>query len=136
MFHLTSKWRNILLVKHFENGTNLLIPTTTRCKMYRVFSHLHNWITEWFQSHMGNIFLFFCMKYEVFTVVKVQIVVFLGILLSRWVQHCRNSEDGGTRLLQNISNHLWTAWCHNSNDHSLTSFACFVHFCVQSDNVV
>jgi len=57
MFHLTSKWRNSSLVKHFEHGTNLPIPTTTQCKMYRVSSHLHNWITEWFQPHRGSIFL-------------------------------------------------------------------------------
>ena len=32
MFHLTSEWRNSSLVKHFENSTNLLIPSTTQCK--------------------------------------------------------------------------------------------------------
>jgi hypothetical protein len=91
MFYLTSKWRNSSLVKRFENGTNLLIPTTTQCKMYRVFSHLHNSITEWFQSHKGNIFSF-CTKYEVLTMVKVQIVVFLVILLSSLIDGSNIAE--------------------------------------------
>jgi hypothetical protein len=137
MFHLTSKWRKSSLVKHFENGTNLLIPTTTQCKFYRVFSDLHSGSQNGFGHTRGT--FFFLHKIWGSQHGESLGCGLLGYTIEqpdRWLQHCRNSEDGGTRLLQNSSIHLWMAWCHNSDDHNLTFCACFLHFCVQSENVV